>query len=121
MALHIGKEIERKFQESGFKIGYFAEQINTGERNVYSIFSRKDISADMLARISKTLDFNFFRLYEQNLPSLANDPQVQYEKVSSQITVGINITALPGIFYENFGSLMRELVTQGKKYGFTIK
>lgn len=63
MDIHVGKIIEQKFQESGIKLSVFAERINTGERNVYSIFKRKDINAGMLKDISEVLDFNFFDLY----------------------------------------------------------
>ena len=63
MNIHVGQIIESKFQESGIKLSVFAERINTGERNVYSIFKRKDINAGMLKVISEVLDFNFFDLY----------------------------------------------------------
>lgn len=63
MNMHVGQIIEQKFQESGIKLSVFAERINTGERNVYSIFKRKDINAGMLQKISEVLDFNFFDLF----------------------------------------------------------
>ncbi len=63
MELHIGKEIEKRFLESGIKPGEFARRINTGQRNIYAIFRRKDINTDLLFRIGKALNFNFFTLY----------------------------------------------------------
>lgn len=63
MDVHIGKEIERKYQQSGLKISEFASRLNTGKRNVYSIFERPEISTAQLRKISEVLGFDFFQLY----------------------------------------------------------
>ncbi|WP_342645031.1 hypothetical protein [Mucilaginibacter sp. CSA2-8R] len=91
MEVHIGQEIERQFQNSGLKIGAFAERINTGDRNVYSIFQRKDISAEMLVTISNALNFNFFKLYEQNLPTEFGEAKDNYIKNDKSITISIDV------------------------------
>lgn len=93
MNVHIGKEIEKKFQESGLKITVFAERINTGERNVYSLFKRKDISAEMLAMISDVLSFNFFKLYEDQLPKpqSAEEGLAEYHTAKNAISISINL------------------------------
>ena len=67
MDIHIGKEIERKYQESGLKLSEFAKRLNTGPRNVYSIFGRKDISSKQLKKISEILHYNFFDAYQRGL------------------------------------------------------
>ena len=67
MDIHIGKEIEKKYQESGLKLSEFAKRLNTGPRNVYSIFGRKDISSKQLKKISEILHYNFFDAYQRGL------------------------------------------------------
>jgi transcriptional regulator with XRE-family HTH domain len=81
MEVHIGREIERKFQESGLKISEFAKRLNTGTRNVYSIFERTDISSSQLKKISEVLNYNFFALYAESLPmsSVVQDLNLTYE------------------------------------------
>jgi hypothetical protein len=81
MALHIGKEIERKFDESGIKPGEFAKRINTGPRNIYTIFKRKDINSGLLKKISDVLEFDFFSLYRDEMPGLLSEPTVQFSRV----------------------------------------
>lgn len=63
MGIHIGKEIERVYTNSGMKFSEFAKRINTSTRNVYSIFARPEIKTDQLLQISTVLDYDFFDLY----------------------------------------------------------
>jgi hypothetical protein len=78
MRLHIGKEIEKKYKESGIKLSEFARRLSTSPRNVYTIFERSEIKTDMLQKISEVLDFNFFALY---LPdNLVQEPKTSYGK-----------------------------------------
>lgn len=78
MEVHIGKEIAKRYQDSGLKLSEFAKRINTGPRNVYALFDRKDISTDRLRKISQVLNFNFFQLYEKTLPTQVKEPKVPY-------------------------------------------
>lgn len=64
MELHIGNEIEKKFEESGMRPAEFAKRINTGSRNIYTIFKRKDINSGQLRKIGEVLNFDFFTLYQ---------------------------------------------------------
>ena len=66
MRLHIGKEIEHRYKESGIKLSEFARRLNTSPRNVYAIFERADIKTDLLQKISEVLNFNFFTLYSSD-------------------------------------------------------
>ncbi len=67
MEVHIGKEIERKYHKSGLKLAEFAKRLDTSTRNVYSIFNRADINSAQLKKISEILQFDFFKLYQNNL------------------------------------------------------
>jgi hypothetical protein len=86
MKLHIGKEIESRYKESGIKLSEFARRLNTSPRNVYAIFERADIKTDLLQKIGEVLRFNFFSLYTQlpNPLSVLNEPEFEYLKVSAK-------------------------------------
>ena len=72
MDLHIGQQIEKKYQESGLKLSEFAKRLDTSTRNIYSIFGRADINSAQLKKISEILEFDFFTLYQDDLSVLAN-------------------------------------------------
>lgn len=120
MELHIGKEIENKFHESGLKIGVFAERINTGERNVYSIFKRKDISAEMLKRISDVLGCNFFKLYERKLSDRTVSPSENKSVESKCMHISITLSS-PIDLMKNFPSLIAKINNLASEYGFRVK
>ncbi len=75
MPVHIGKEIERVYQQSGMKLSEFARRINTSSRNVYSIFERAEIKTDQLLKIGEVLNYNFFSLYAPD--AAADSPSAQ--------------------------------------------
>lgn len=103
MKVHIGKEIEKKFQQSGLKITSFAETINTGERNVYTIFKREDINAELLFKISEALNFDFFSLYQNRFPAgnIFKESQEDYVKKENRISINLTLS----IFKSNLSSL----------------
>jgi hypothetical protein len=78
MTLHIGKEIEVRYKESGIKLSEFARRLNTSPRNVYAIFDRPDIKTDLLQKISEVLNFNFFSLYQTSM--IVQEPMTFYGK-----------------------------------------
>lgn len=120
MKVHIGEEIERKFQESGLKMGVFAERINTGERNVYSIFKRADISAEMLRAISEVLNFNFFSFYQEALPdSLLQEPSQDYNSSTKTFTFSISLTARAD-HMSKFPDLITKMSSIAQDMGFKI-
>lgn len=122
MKLHIGQEIEKKFQESGLKLSAFADAIDTGERNVYSIFKREDISADMLQKISKTLKFNFFSLYEQNISEfILEDESVQYKKRENRISIEIKLNAKIETYVQKFPELLIQFKETASIMGFDLE
>ena len=99
----------------------FAERINTGERNVYSIFGRRDISAEMLSAISEALSFNFFKLYERQLDYLTNDPEVGYQKKKPDISLTLTLAADLDSYYQHFSDFLNAVAVEAQKYGFKLK
>lgn len=101
MQLHIGKEIEKNYQNSGMKLSEFAKRINTSSRNVYSIFERPEIKTDQLAKISEVLRFNFFSLYVTSKNSHVAEPPESYTAAKNKITVTLELDGKPGTLDEH--------------------
>ncbi|MBR5433763.1 MAG: helix-turn-helix domain-containing protein [Bacteroidales bacterium] len=59
--IHIGKIIQDKLREQGRSASWLAKQIPCSRNNLYRIFSNPSINTDLLSRISKVLDYNFFK------------------------------------------------------------
>ena len=60
MKVHIGKKIKEAVDKSGMTVTEFAEKINYSRRNIYSIFSKESIDTQLLLKIGKVLDQDFF-------------------------------------------------------------
>lgn len=55
--------IKRVFESKprGYTVNLFAAQLNCDRTNIYSIFRRRTIDTELLSRISRVLDHDFFR------------------------------------------------------------
>ena len=92
MLVHIGKEIEEKYQKSGMKLSEFAKRINTSSRNVYSIFTRAEIKTDQLLKISEVLEFDFFSLYATGSGNSVSEPPETYSpRTKNKITITLEL------------------------------
>jgi hypothetical protein len=121
MDVHIGQEIERKFQDSGLKLNVFADKINTGERNVYSIFKRRDISAEMLKTISNVLNYNFFELYEQGLEDgVLREPAEKYSAEAAAISLALNVS-VSRTKLDHVSDFLKEVGQVAEKHGLILQ
>lgn len=59
--MHIGQRIKQVLDERKKPVTWLAREINCERTNVYNIFSRKEISTGLLQRISKILNYDFFK------------------------------------------------------------
>ena len=66
MNLHIGLKIKEVLEQRGITKVNFAKQIYTTKQNVYDIFERESIDTALLLKISKILQYDFFRHYIQS-------------------------------------------------------
>lgn len=57
---HLGHRIKSIFEQKQMSVSEFARQIHCERTNVYTIFNRTTIDTDLLARISRVLEYNFF-------------------------------------------------------------
>lgn len=65
--VNIGLEIKRELERQERTVSWFARKLCCERTNVYSIFKRKSIDTDMLTRISRILQRNFFILYDDEI------------------------------------------------------
>lgn len=105
MAVHIGSEVKRRFDESGMTLVAFAERIGRSSKNVYEVFKRPSMDTMLLQRCSEALHFNFFQLYSDDLaPTLAgttvNEPPAPYGKARKPTVIVIQGDAQDGKLVE---------------------
>ena len=62
--IHIGNIIHQKLREQGRTAAWLAKQIPCTRNNVFKIMRKSHISTDLLLRISKILDYNFFDCFD---------------------------------------------------------
>jgi hypothetical protein len=59
MEIHVGHLIKEVFDRQGRRATWLAAELNCNRSNVYSIFQRDNIDAQMLILISRVLGHNF--------------------------------------------------------------
>ena len=57
--IHIGHLIKSVFDESGMTVSELARRLHCERTNVYTIFKRRSVDVELLAKISKVLEHNF--------------------------------------------------------------
>lgn len=65
--MDIGVIIREKLKERGKPVVWFARQLSCSRTNVYKIFDKCSIDTNELMRISKILDYDFFKLYSAEM------------------------------------------------------
>jgi hypothetical protein len=65
--LHIGNEIHRVMLERGRTVVWMARQYGCSRIHMYRIFEKPSIDTAMLLRFSRMLDYDFFRLFSNEL------------------------------------------------------
>ena len=64
MKVHIGEKIKKRAEELKIGTTELGRLINTSKQNVYGIYKRASIDAQLLYEVSKALRMNFFQHYE---------------------------------------------------------
>ncbi len=83
----IGDLINEEVRRKGMPVTKFAKEINCQRNNVYDIFNRSNMDIDLLKRISKVLDVNFFQKIADDLDLVceeADNVNQQEQKAVSQ-------------------------------------
>lgn len=61
--VHIGKLIEAELRRQERSVSWFARNLYCERTNVYDIFKRRSVDTELLMRISRLLNRNFFLVY----------------------------------------------------------
>jgi predicted transcriptional regulator len=61
MCMPIGQKIQRRLKEQGQSVTWFAKQLNCNRTNIYNIFKKVNVDTELLKRICKILNYNFFQ------------------------------------------------------------
>ena len=101
MEIHIGKLIKTKLDESDISVVRFAKAINTTRENAYGIFKRKSIDTELLLRISKVLNYNFFIDLSGQLKSITDDALLK--------TIDVNVM-LENEFLKRENALLKDMI-----------
>ena len=67
VAMHIGMLIKQKMEEQNKTVVWLAKQLSYTRANIYKLFNKKSIDTEVLFRISRALDFDFFTAYSNEL------------------------------------------------------
>ncbi|MGM9805486.1 MAG: hypothetical protein ACI3Z7_03520 [Candidatus Aphodosoma sp.] len=66
--LHIGQMLERELKAQGRSVAWLAEKLCCSRTNAYKIIKKQNIDIELLLRISKILQHDFFRRISDSLP-----------------------------------------------------
>lgn len=58
--IHIGNLVKSVFNESGMTVSELARQLSCERTNIYTIFKRRTVDVELLAKLSEILNHNFF-------------------------------------------------------------
>ena len=65
--MNIGELIKTELRHQERSVSWLARKLCCNRTNVYSIFKRNDIDAELLLRISKILNYDFFTYYSRQI------------------------------------------------------
>ncbi len=77
--MHIGEKVEARAKELRIGATELARKIRTSKQNVYSIYKRSSIDTDLLQKLSKALEFDFFAYFIPKGSSV-NQQKASYDK-----------------------------------------
>lgn len=80
--LHIGSLIHEELKRQRRSAAWLAEQLYCDRTNVYRLFRRSGIDTEMLFRISRILDHDFFRHFSEEIACLSEQEIVENRNAS---------------------------------------
>ena len=80
---HIGEKIKQYLTENKISVIEFAKKINRSRASAYNIFDKDSIDTSTLLSISKALNHNFFKYFNEDY-QIMEDARVQYLKTTEE-------------------------------------
>lgn len=63
--IHIGHLIQEELKVDQRSVGWLSREIGCTRNHVYKIFNKPSLDSDLILRISKAMNFNFFQYYSR--------------------------------------------------------
>lgn len=123
MQIHIGERIYEVFKEKGWTIDFFARKVHMTPRNVQYLFKRSSIDIKQLSEISKTMQYDFVKLYIQDEEIRLDDaertsyPRIQKESLFMNIS--LNLSCEPDQ-YNKLPDLIKKIRSAAEQLGFQV-
>lgn len=73
MSVHIGKEIKKKMCERNMSVVGLSRELGCHRTNIYRIFQAPTVDSGVLSRLSIILQYDFFKLYSDDIASKLDD------------------------------------------------
>lgn len=67
--IHIGKRIKQKLAEQGRTSSWLAQQLSYNRTTMYKIYDKASLDTQMLLRISRIMEYDFFQEFSQEFDS----------------------------------------------------
>lgn len=112
--LHIGKKIKEVWKKSRLKGTEFAAAINKDRQVIYDIFKRESIDTELLHKISKVLNHDFFSYYSGEALSL-KDPKDKFG-FATKDELAQATRQMETLIVHEFAKLREELALKDKPY-----
>ena len=71
--MHIGQLIKQQMEAQGKTTSWLARELAYCRTNVYKIYDKKSIDTDLLLRISRLLQYDFFEVYSREMEGSVAD------------------------------------------------
>ena len=72
--MRIGEKVEARAKELRIGPTELARKIKTTKQNIYHIYKRESIDTELLMRLSKVLDCDFFQYFSDENGSIVSEP-----------------------------------------------
>jgi len=105
MSIHIGEKIRKRAKELRIGPTELGKLIHTSKQNVMGIYTRRSIDAELLYKLSKALDHDFFQYYQALAPEQFSETGNEYKKATKNL---LNV---------RISNLQKELAILNKKLG----
>ncbi len=85
--INIGEEIKKVAKAKFSRDVDFAEKMGKTRQNIYDLYKRETIDVNTLLEICHILSYNFFELYENQLPFVKQFKELEQEPIEATLQI----------------------------------
>ncbi|UWX62063.1 transposase [Chryseobacterium oranimense] len=83
--IYIGQLIKQRVSECDISITRISKFLQCSEEEIEKIYEKKSVEADVLLKLSKLLEYDFFRIYSQHLILYSPQASIKYNCAKTQL------------------------------------